>query len=78
MKKNKCPYLDSQNRCTHKLPAVERRSNKGLPDCIFNNENKCPLHNEWFNQLKATRELNKAPEGYIKRVLEQYKQRWLK
>jgi len=46
--------------------------------CPFNKANKCELYIYWLELQKHTRELNKTPEGYIKRILEQYKQRWIK
>jgi len=78
MKKNICPFIDSQNRCTHKNPKANLRYKQKLPMCPFNKANKCELYIYWLELQKHTRELNKTPEGYIKRILEQYKQRWIK
>lgn len=60
MRKNTCPYIDSQGRCTHKLPKVEKRSKDKLPICPFNKANKCELYLEWLNQLKSRHGLPKA------------------
>lgn len=63
MKNNNCPFLDSQNRCTHKKPLVKNRDNsKKLPNCPFSNPIKCELYNSWLNELKFIRTATKPLE----------------
>lgn len=49
--KHKCPFLDSCDRCTHKMMNLE--VNKKLVDCPFNNPNKCKWHNQWEKEIKV-------------------------
>ena len=66
MKTHICPYLNSQNRCTHRLPLVNLRSKSNkLPDCIFFNPKKCELYNQWINELKRIRELENPLEDDV-------------
>ena len=70
--KNSCPYQDNQKKCTHKCPNVERRSSKKIPNCHYNNPDKCPMFKDWFKSLKeCTTELpryirNEIYEGHRK------------
>ncbi len=50
--KNNCPYQDNQKRCTHKCPSVQRRSGKKIPNCLYNNPQKCPMLVDWLESLK--------------------------
>jgi hypothetical protein len=53
MKKNDCPFLDSQKRCTHKNPLAQSEKPSKLPDCPFSNPLKCELHNLWLKERKS-------------------------
>lgn len=65
MNNDKCPYKDSQDRCTHKrLPT----------DCPFTHKIKCPMYNSWKKALTSLRINNKALEQDIKEGLEMYKE----
>lgn len=78
MKKNKCTYLDCQNRCTHRLSSLKKRSNSKSPDCPFNNELKCQMYKEWERQRKSLRMAENDDKALIKTWMEQMKQRWNK
>lgn len=55
--KNKCPYIDCCDRCTHKIKP-RRPQTKHIPDCPYNNPKKCPMYVDWLKSLrKANREL---------------------
>lgn len=69
MKQNICPYLDSQNRCTHKLPKIQKYMNKRLPDCVFLKANKCELYNYWLEQIKSIRKLENASDKALRKEL---------
>lgn len=71
MKKNTCPYLDSQNRCTHKLP----KTAKGFPNCIYSNPLKCRMHNEWLESTKSLRMAKNNDEAIIRKWVEDFKSR---
>jgi len=48
---NKCPYLSEYGKiCTHKGCEVAR---KHRSFCPYNNEEKCPMYNEWLELKKA-------------------------
>lgn len=53
MRKNTCPYIDSQERCTHKQKSTQLRTREDLTICPFNKAIKCKMYLEWLNQLKA-------------------------
>ena len=55
MKKNICPYIDSQNRCTHKNPKANLRHKHKLPLCPFNKAHKCELYIYWLELQKHIR-----------------------
>lgn len=71
MTNNNCPFRDAQNRCTHKLPSVYRRSRSKLPICIFNNETKCKMYKEW---LRATKLIADVPRVIREEIYEGHKQ----
>ena len=74
MKNNTCPYLDSQNRCTHKI----REKTKKSPHCQYNNQNKCRYYNEWADKLKSLRIAKNEDEATIRTWVEEMKRRWIK
>lgn len=74
MKKHLCPYIDTQGRCTHIHNGFKETGGR----CPFNNALKCPMYNEWINQLKSLRIDYKGLNEDVKKGLEMYKQRWIK
>lgn len=66
MKKNICPYLDSQSRCTHKLGLQKRNKNK-LLSCPYSNELKCIMYIEWIEVRKS---LSKVPKAIREEMYE--------
>ena len=68
MKKHDCPYLNSQNRCTHNKPG----SSKKLPDCPYSNNLKCKLYNEWLKQERLTTTADRAIEELLLNEREGY------
>ena len=74
MKKNICPYLDSQNRCTHKTFCVEKKA----PYCIYSNALKCRLYNEWESKIKLITKLPSYVLKDIENSVRLYKRRWFK
>ena len=61
-----CPYIDSNNRCTHKNSEKRLRSKyKHAPTCPYNKPNKCPMWNIWNKEIKAVRRHTNASEGYV-------------
>jgi len=69
MKKNKCPYINQQGNCTHRDYRFNKRSKKKMPDCPFSNEEKCELHNSWFNLQSAARMARTGSKDYMRENL---------
>lgn len=59
MKIIKCPYKSSSSFCTHKAVHGKRDSNNRLrrSKCIFKNQIKCPIFNEWCDLLAEQEKL---------------------
>ena len=74
MKKHLCPYINSQNKCTHKT----FETNKKGKICIYNNPLKCRWYNEWLDKTKSLRTLPVHVLEDIRNTVELYKQRWAK
>jgi len=75
MRKNACPYLNSQNRCTHKN--AKYKLNRQF-DCIYNNPLKCRLYNSWLESRKSLRMAVNNDERVIRNWLEDFKRRFIK
>lgn len=71
MKKHTCPYLTSQNTCTHTLPKIV----KGLPNCVYSKPIKCRYYNEWLESRKSLRMAKNDDEATIRKWIEDFKLR---
>lgn len=64
--KNKCPYIDSCKRCTHKVNFCFLRSkSKHKPNCPYNNPIKCEMYQLWIKRRKSLKNVPRAYEEYI-------------
>ena len=76
MKTNNCPFLDAQNRCTHRLPKPQRNIKRKLPNCPFNSEKKCEYYNEWISGLKLIDEAERGLSDFIRKELKRTNDGW--
>lgn len=60
MKKNSCPYIDPQERCTHKFTKMQKTSKKHPPNCVFNKANRCDLYKLWLKEKRLFTEANNS------------------
>lgn len=74
MKKHLCPYLDSQDNCTHKT----FENTKKLPKCRYSNPFKCRYYNLWIDKTKKEKNLLESKITHIKENIKEYQKRWIK
>ena len=59
-----CPYYEKRCKtCTHKGNRVNK---EGKRKCIYNNQNNCPLYQEWERTKESIERINKIDSGRFK------------